>query len=184
MADEKELQEMASQLEKAIEQDTTAPRLSIDPDTQKPAVVGDPTNLPEKKGTYTLTFAYPPEEVSEEDKLKMKEHTKTGYYTATVTYENIFIKPLYRAKIAEVMTRVLADANIIDLQGYTSKVQEEMFGGAFLKHNEEICEIIKLMLKIPDEQIEYLMPLEPGKFVVQLFQNEPNLIKEANNFLS
>jgi len=184
MADDKELQEMAKDLGKAIEKDTTAPRLSIDPETQKPAVVGDPTNLPEKKGTYKLTFGYPPEQVSEEDKLRMKVHEKTGYYTAEVTYENIFIKPLHRAKIAEVMTRVLTDANIIDLKGYTSEVQKEMFGGSFLKYNEEICEIIQLMLKVPDEQIEYLMPLEPGKFVVQLFQNEPNLIKEANNFLS
>lgn len=184
MNDDKELQGMVSELSTAIEQDSDAPRLSIDPDTQKPAVVGDPTALPEKKGTYKLVFGYPPETVSEEDKLRMKRHTKTGYYLATVTYENIFIKPLYRAKIAEIMTRILADANIIDLQGYTSDVQTERFGSAFLKHNEEICEMIKLMLKVPEDQIEYLMPLEPGKFVVQLVQNEPNLIKEANNFLS
>lgn len=181
---EKEVNKMAEQLELALEVETDAPRLSIDPETQKPAVVGNPTALPEKKGTYTLTFAYPPEEVSEEDKLRMKKHEKTGYYTATIKYEGVFIKPLHRAKIAEIMTLVLADANIIDLDGYTSKVQKNLLGGAFLKHNEAICEAIKLMLKVSDEQIEYLMPLEPGNFVVQLFQNEPNLIKEANNFLS
>lgn len=182
--DDKELTEMTGQMEKALEQETDAPRLSIDPDTQKAAVVGDATALPEKKGTYQLTFGYPPEEVSEEDKLRMKKHKKTGYYTATITYKDIFIKPLHRAKVAEVMTRVLADANIIDLEGYTTKVQKEMFGEAFLKHNDAICEIIELMLKVPHDQLEYLMPLEPGKFVIQLFQNEPNLIKEANNFLS
>lgn len=184
MADDKELQEMAGQLEKALEQESDSPRLSIDPDTQKPAVVGDPSALPEKKGSYTLTFGYPPEEVSEEDKLRMKLHKKTGYYTAEVKYENVFIKPLYRAKIAEIMTRVLADANIIDLDGYTSKVQTEMYGAAFLKNNDDICDVIKMMLKVPQEQLEYLMPLEPGKFVVQFMQNEPNFVKEANNFLS
>lgn len=184
MADDKELQEMAGELEKALEQESEAPRLSIDPDTKKPAVVGDPTLIPEKKGTYTLTFGYPPEEVSEEDKLRMKKHAKTGYYTAQIKYEGIFIKPLYRAKIAEIMTRVLADANIIDLEGYTSKVQTEMYGASFLKNNDDICEVIKMMLKVPDEQLEYLMPLEPGRFVVQFMQNEPNFVKEANNFLS
>lgn len=182
--DEKDTQVMAEKMEQALEQDTDAPRLSIDPDTQKAAIIGDPTALLEKKGTYKLTFGYPPEEVSEEDKLRMKVHKKTGYYIATIKYEGIFIKPLHRAKIAEIMTRVLADANIIDLDGYTTKVQKELLGDAFLKHNDEICEVIKLMLKVSDEQIEYLMPLEPGLFVIQLFQNEPNLIKEANNFLS
>lgn len=184
MSEQEELKKMSKDMSKALEKDTDAPRLSIDPETQKASVVGDANALPEEKGTYKLIFGYPPEQVSEEDKLRMKLHAGTGYYLAEVTYRDIFIKPLHRAKITEIMTRVLADANIIDLQGFTSEVQEERFGAAFLKHNEGICEVIHLMLKVPEEQIEYLMPLEPGKFVVQLFQNEPNLIKEANNFLS
>lgn len=186
MLDETDKQKLADDMSEAIEKsmDDKTPTLSIDPKTNKPAVVGDPTQVREKRGTYKLTFAYSPDEVSEEDKLRMKLHEKTGYYLAEVTYENIFIKPLHRARISVLATRVLADAQIIDLKGYTSKVGIEKLGEAFLNNTENILTIIKVMLKLNDDQIDHLMPTEPGAFFIQLFQNEPNLVKECNNFLS
>lgn len=186
MLEDTDKKQLANDMSEAIEKsmDDKTPTLSIDPKTSKPGVVGDPTKIPEKRGTYKLTFAYSPDEVSEEDKTHMKLHEKTGYYLAEVTYENIFIKPLYRARISMLATKILADAKIIDLKGYTSEVASDVLGESFITHTNDIVEIIKMMLKLDDSQIEHLMPTQPGNFFVQLFQNEPNLIKEANNFLS
>ena len=186
MADDAELKDMAKQLNEAIEKgmEDETPTLSIDPETSKPAIVGDPTRLREEKGTYTLTFAYPSEETSAEDKTHMKKQEKTGYYLAEIKYENIRIKPLYRARIAVLAAKVLADANIIKLDGYTTAKNIELLGEAFLTHTDDILEIIKMMLNVPQDQLEYLLPHQPGFFFVQLFQNEPKLIEEADNFLS
>lgn len=186
MTKDAELKELTQQLNEAIEKgiDDETPHLSIDPQTAKPAVVGDPNALREAKGTYKLTFAYPPDEVSEEDKLRMKVQAKTGYYLAEVKYENIHIKPLYRARIAVLAAQVLADARIIDLKGYTTTKNEELLGEAFVHHTDDLVAIIKMMLNIPEEQLEYLLPNQPAFFFIQLFQNEPKLIEESNNFLS
>lgn len=186
MSEDAELKAMAKQLNDAIENgmDDDTPHLSVDPKTSKPAVVGDPNKLREKQGTYKLTFAYPPDELSEEDKLKMKLQEKSGYYLAEIKYENIRIKPLYRARIAVLAAGVLADANIIDLDGYTTAKNEKIMGDAFLTHTDDILEIMKMVLNIDKEQLEYLLPSQPGFFFVQLFQNEPKLLEEANNFLS
>lgn len=185
MADEAELKDMAKQLNKAIEEgmEDETPHLSVDPKTAKPAVVGNPNALKEKRGTYTLTFAYPPEKISPEDKTHMKLHEKTGYYLAEVKYEDIFIKPLYRARIVALVVQVLADARIIDLDGYTSKQNEEIISSAFLNHTNDLIEIIKMMINVPSEQLDYLLPNQPAHFFLQLFQNEPNLVEESNNFL-
>lgn len=186
MADDAEVKELAKQLNEAIENgmDDDTPHLSIDPTTAKPAVVGDPNKIPEKHGTYRLTFAYPPDQLSAEDKAHMKLQKKTGYYLAEVKYEGILLKPLYRARIAALATQVLADARIIDLDGYTVAKNTELLGSAFLTHTEDIIEIIKMVLDIPPEQLGYLLPNQPAYFFIQLFQNEPKLIEEANNFLS
>lgn len=186
MSEDAELKQMAKQLNDAIENgmDDDTPHISIDPKTSKPAVVGDPNKLREKQGTYTLTFAYAPDQVSEEDKTHMKLQKKTGYYLAEVKYENIRIKPLYRARIAVLAAQVLADARIIDLQGYTTTKNEQLLGSAFVNHTDDIVAIIKMVLNIPDDQVGYLLPNQPGMFFIQLFQNEPKLIEEANNFLS
>lgn len=186
MAGDAELQEMAKQLNEAIENgiDDDSPTLSVDPKTAKPSVVGDPNKLREKQGTYKLTFAYPPNQVSEEDKLRMKLQDKTGYYLAEVRYENVNIKPLYRARIAALAAQVLADAKIINLEGFTTAKNTELVGEAFMNHTDDIVEIMKMVLGLEKEQLEYLLPIQPTMFFVQLFQNEPELLKEANNFLS
>lgn len=186
MSDDENLKDLAKQLNNAIEgsMDDETPTLSIDPKTSKPAVVGDPNALSEKKGTYSLTFAYPPDQVSEEDKLRMKLQEKTGYYLSTVKYEGIRVKPLYRARIAVLATNILADAKIIDLDGYTKAKNEDILTEAFVNHTDDIVEIIKMVLPVPEDQLDYLLPNQPAFFFVQLFQSEPKLIEEANNFLS
>lgn len=186
MTNDEDIKQMAKQLDEAIEHgiDDDTPHLSIDPKTAKPAVVGDPNALREKKGTYKLVFAYAPDEVSAEDKTHMKLQEKTGYYLAEVKYENIRIKPLYRARIAVLAAQVLADARIIDLEGYTTTKNEQLLGEAFVHHTDDIIEIIKMVLDVPEDQLGYLLPNQPGFFFVQLFQNEPKLLEEANNFLS
>lgn len=179
-------QELAPKLAEAIENNASdAPHLSTDPDTQKPSVVGDPNKIGnERRGTYTITFAYPADQLTNEDKQRMRLDEKTGYYLADMTYVDKRIKPLYRGRIVVLLTELTAKMGAIDLEGYTSDFSTTSMGRVLLNDTDKLAELAKMILGIPDEQIEYMMPYSLANFFVQIFQNEPNIIGESANFLS
>ena len=177
--------ELAPKLADAIEHNASdAPHLSTDPDTQKPSVVGDPNKIEEKRGTYKITFAYPADKLTAEDKTRMKKDEKTGYYLAEMTYVDKHIKPLYRGRIVVLLTELTSKLGVIDLGGYTSEFAMESMGKVLLNDTEKIAELARMILGIPEEQVEYMMPYSLAEFFVQIFQNEPNIIGESANFLS
>ena len=94
-----------------------SPSLSIDPDTNKMSVVGDPNETKPTKGNYKLSFLYPADMVSAEDKARMKYQEDTDEYLAVVNYENCRVKPLYRTKITLLVSRILSDMGVIDKDG-------------------------------------------------------------------
>ena len=64
MTPSKDLQDAAKLIQKGMDENSQpSPQLSIDPDTQKMAVVGDPNQIKPTNGDYTLTFLYSPDEI-------------------------------------------------------------------------------------------------------------------------
>lgn len=179
-------QELAPQLAEAIDNNASdAPHLSTDPDTQKPSVIGDPNKIENKRGTYTVTFAYPEDQLSAEDKNRMRtDKNLPGYYLADMTYVDKRIKPLYRGRIVVLLTELTSKLGAIDLDGYTSDFSMENMGKVLLNDTDKIAELARMILGIPDDQIEYMTPYSLAQFFVQIFQNEPNIIGESANFLS
>lgn len=177
--------EMADALRKGIDENSTdAPHMSIDPDTSKIAVVGDPTNIQPTKGTYELKFSYPESSISEEDKLKMKKNEKTGDYEVVIKYTDKRIKPIYRAKILLILTEILTNMDIVNLDGYNSDFSEDKFTRSLVNDVDKISTLAEMILDVPKEQLDYLLPQSLAMFFVQIFENEPNIIKESQNFLS
>lgn len=167
----------------AIDRNSTdSPAMSIDEKANKLSVVGDPNVIKPTKGNYTLTFAYPADEVSEEDKAKMTLNDN-GDYVATVKYEGKRVKPLYRSKIALRLAQIMVAMDVMNADGYSTEHLQNRATLILADHIEEIGEIARMTLGIPAEQMEYMQPEDLASFFVQLMDNEPNILKESVGFL-
>ncbi len=160
-----------------------SPRISIDPDSQKMAVVGDPNNVKPTRGDYKLTFLYPEDEVSVGDKELMTYREATHEYAATVTYSAKRVKPLYRSKVVLLLSRIFADTEVFEKDGYTTEYLQNHIGGVLVEHIEDIAEIARMTLGVPREQVEYMDEESLAGFINQFLENEPNIMAEAANFL-
>lgn len=181
----KDIEKATKELKDSIDENaTSAPHLSVDPKTEKPSVVGDPNEIPVGLGNYSLVFYYPPEDISEEDKKSMVLDKETGYYKAQVNYTKKRVKPLYRGKVVVMLTEIFSYAKVIRGDGYTSDLDDYALGAAVLDQIDKVAKLAQVVLGIPDSQLEYLPPNQLIKFLNQLHQNEPNILKESSNFLS
>lgn len=183
MSNEPDVNKMAEALKQGIDNNAQdSPRLNIDPDSQKMAVVGDPNNIKPKNKPYTLVFCYPEDMVNEEDKLKMR---KVGNeYVASVSYPNVRVKPLYRTKVAMTITNIMVDLGVITRDGYTSEMVNTISARLLTNHLVEIAELVELVLGVPKEQVPYLNAGCLYEFFTTLLDNEPNILQEGTNFLS
>lgn len=183
MSNEPDLDKMASALKDGIDNNAQdSPRLNIDPDSQKMAVVGDPNNVKPKNTPYHLVFVYPEDTISEEDKLRMKK--EGDEYIATVEYPNVRVKPLYRTKVAMLVTNILIDLNVITKDGYSSDNVNMITAKLLTDHLTEIADLVHFVLDVPKEQIPYLNAGCLYEFFTTLLNNEPNIMQEGTNFLS
>lgn len=176
---------MGKQIKKAMEENAQdSPALNIDPESQKPAIVGDPNNIPQGKGNYSIDFLYPADMVQEREKANMVFDEKTGYYRATVHYTNKRIKPLYRGSVVVRLTNLFTSAGILREDGYKKDVSDYNLGKAFQMNIGSIAILAKEVLGIPDDQLEYIAPNSLVDFLTDLCKNEPNILNESYNFLA
>lgn len=162
---------------------TDNPHATIDPTTGKMAVVGDATEIDVPTYAYEIEFEYTPEMLTAEDKKNCKEID--GKYYLTLTYTNKRVKPIYRTKIVMIMTRILADAMIIDAEGYSSDyVEGSMIMKILDEHLEDVLDLAHFVLGVDKSQLEYMTMPSLGIFFGDLIKNEPNIIEECVNFLS
>lgn len=172
-------------LKKAMDENTQdSPSLNIDPATNKPSIVGNPNNLPQKSADYTLVFMYPPEMVKEEEKANMVLDEKTGYYKATVHYKNKRIKPLYRGSVIVRLTSIFTATGVLKEKGYKKDVESYNLGEAVFSHIDDVAALAKEILGVPEDQIEYISPQSAADFLSDLLTYEPNILNESYNFLA
>lgn len=177
---------MANAIKGGIDNNATdAPALSIDPDTQQTAVVGDPNNIKPTDGKYTIKFVYPADELSDDDKSRMKvSEDNPNEYVAEVTYVGKRVKPLHRTSVAMNIAEMLTKMGVLtDDGGYSTDGLGRRAAKIFLDNIEIIAGIAKTTLEIPEQQVVYMSPDSLIEFFVQLMNNEPNIVKEAASFL-
>ena len=185
MSDDVNLESMANALKQGIDNNAQdSPRLSIDPDSQKMSVVGDPNNIKLTPKTYNLVFVYSADEVSEEDKVKMKYLEETNEYLAVVSYPGVRVKPLYRTKVMMMLDNILADLGVMTKDGYSSDMVNTYAAKLLTNHITEIAELTNLVLGVPEEQVSHLNAGCLYEFFNTLIDNEKNILAEGSNFLS
>ena len=185
MTPSKDLQDAAKLIQKGMDENSQpSPQLSIDPDTQKMAVVGDPNQIKPTNGDYTLTFLYSADEITEIDRENMKYREETDEYAAEIKYMGKRVKPLYRQKIDLLLADIFEQMGVLDQTGFdTSKVQEQT-SAVLLDNIDKVAEIAYLVCGIPKDQVDHLDPLGLADFLAQLLANEPNILKESVAFLA
>lgn len=177
-------EDIESKIKAAVDNNATDnPHPSVDLDTGKMAVVGDATEIETPNYAYKIEFQYTEDMLSEEDKKNCK---KDGdYYFLTLTYTGKRVKPIYRTKVVLILTRVLADALIIDADGYSSDYVEQT---AILKvlddHLDDILDMAVMVLGVSRDQLEYMTLPSLADFFASLIKNEPNIIEECVRFLA
>ena len=162
---------------------TNNPHATVDPTTGKMAVVGDATELEVPTYQYEIEYEYTPEMLTAEEQRQCKEID--GRYYLTLTYSDKRVRPIYRTKVVMILTRVLADALIIDAEGYSSDyVEGNMIMKILDEHLDDILELARMVLGVEKSQLEYMTMPSLGNFFAGLINNEPNIIEECVNFLS
>lgn len=185
MTPSKDLQDAAKLIQKGMDDNSkSSPQLSIDPDTQKMAVVGDPNQIKPTNGDYTLTFLYSPDEITEIDKENMKYREETDEYAAEIKYLGKRVKPLYRQKIDLLLADLFEQMGVLDQTGFDSSKVQERSPYVLLDNIDKMAEIAYLVCGIPKDQIDHLDPLGLADFLAQLLANEPNILKESVAFLA
>lgn len=177
---------MAEAIKKGIDGNSSdAPAMSIDPKTQQVSVVGNPNNIKPTDGNYVISFVYPEESLTEDDKLKMKKNPDNEHeYIAEVKYVGRRVKPLYRTTVSMDIADMLVKMDLLTNDGgYSTDGLGRRAARVFLENIDTIARIAKNVLDIPEEQVGYMSPESLVEFFVQLMQNEPNVIKEAASFL-
>lgn len=180
------IDKMAEAIKGGIDNNASdAPALSIDPDTQQTAVVGDPNKIQATNGNYVIKFVYPANQLSEDDKARMKKSEENDdEYIAEVTYVGKRVKPLHRTTVAMNLAEMLTKMGVLtDDGGYSTDGLGRRAARVFLDNIEILANVAKVTLDIPEEQIQYMSPETLVEFFVQLLNNEPNVVKEAASFL-
>lgn len=185
MTPSKDLQDAARIIKQGMDNNSKeSPQMSIDPDTQKMAVVGDPNQIKPTNGDYTLTFLYSADEITEMDKKNMKYREDTDEYAAEIKYLGKRVKPLYRQKIDILLADLFEQMGVLDQTGFdTSRVQEQT-SFVLLNNIDKVAEIAYLVCGIPKDQVDHLDALGLADFLGQLLANEPNILKESVAFLA
>lgn len=180
------MDDMVKALQGGIDANSTnAPQMSIDPKTQAVSVVGDPNQIKNEPRDYKIIFSYPEDEITEEDKLKMtKSEESDGEYIAEIKYEGKRVRPIHRTKIAMTVGKVFNDMGLFSEDGsYDSATLTEQSAQIFLNHVEEIADMARMVLDIPESQVPFIRSDCLVEFFIDLLHNEPNVIKEAASFL-
>ena len=175
--------EIESKIKSAIDNNATDnPHPSVDLDTGKMAVVGDATEIEVPNYKYEIEFEYTKDMLTPEDMKACKE--EDGRYFLTLTYENRRVKPIYRTKVVLILTRVLADALIVDTEGYSSDfVEQNVIMKVLDEHLDDILELARMTLGVDKAQLEYMTLPSAANFFASLLKNEPNIIEECVRFL-
>lgn len=180
-----DMEDAAKLIKEGMEKnDQDSPQLSIDPDTQKMAVVGDPNKTQPTNGNYKLTFIYDADEVTEEDKKNMKLRKDTNEYEVQMEFFGKRVRPLYRQKIDLILVDVFEAMDVLDKDGYTTEVTREGASISLMSNIDKLGEVAKVVCGLSDELTEHLDPFGLADFLNQLLVNEPNILKESVAFLA
>ena len=182
-----QLGELKGAIEKAREDDT--PYIGIKDDELH--VLGDPNKTEVKAADYVVHFAFPnTEEWRARAKSMGDEIGKTTndgrYFRATRLYKNVYLTPRRMGAVVTALAQIEAFLYKITEDGEIKDLSYDEMVSLMTVMNGELSdatyEVVATVLRIPYEEMDFMLPLNTIENAVRIAQNNPAAVNEADLF--
>ena len=180
MVNIEQLGELKGAIEKAREDDT--PYIGIKDDELH--ILGDPNKTEVKSADYVVHFAFPNTEEWRARANSMGDEidktTDDGrYFLAIRHYKNVYLSPRRMGAVV---------ATLAQIESFLYKITDngdEMVSLATVMNGElsdATYELVATVLRIPYEEMEWMLPLNTIENAVKIAINNPSAVNEADLF--
>ena len=179
--------ELKSAIEEAREDDT--PYIGIKDNELH--VLGDPNKTEVKSADYVVHFAFPNTDEWRAKANSMGDEigktTDDGrYFLATRKYKNVYLSPRRMGAVVTTLAQIESFLYKITDNGEIKELSyEEMVSLATVMNGElsdATYELVATVLRIPYEEMEWMLPLNTIENAVKIAQNNPSAVNEADLF--
>lgn len=182
-----QLGELKDAVEKAREDDT--PYIGIKDDELH--ILGDPNKTEVKSADYVVHFAFPnTTEWRARATANGDEIGRTtddgSYFLATRTYKGVYLSPRRMGAVVTTLAQIESFLYKITDNGDIKELSyEEMVSLATVMNGElsdATYELVATVLRIPYEEMEWMLPLNTIENAVKIAFNNPSAVNEADLF--
>lgn len=179
--------ELKSAIEEAREDDT--PYIGIKDDELH--ILGDPNKTEVKSADYVVHFAFPnTDEWRARAKSMGDEIGKTTddgrYFLAVRNYKNVYLSPRRMGAVVSTLAQIESFLyKIMDNGEIKEMSYDEMVSLAAVMNGElsdATYELVATVLRIPYEEMEWMLPLNTIENAVKIAVNNPSAVNEADLF--
>ena len=182
-----QLGELKSAVEKAREDDT--PYIGIKDDELH--ILGDPNKTEVKAADYVVHFAFPNTEewraraTANGDEIGRTTDDKR-YFLCTRTYKNVYLTPRRMGAVVSTLAQIESFLyKIMDNGEIKEMTYDEMVSLMNVMNGElsdATYEVVATVLRIPYEEMEWMLPLNTIENAVKIAVNNPSAVNEADLF--
>ncbi len=182
-----QLGELKGAIEKAREDDT--PYIGIKDDELH--ILGDPNKTEVKSADYVVHFAFPNTDewkaraTSMGDKIG-KTTDDGRYFLATRNFKNVYLSPRRMGAVVSTLAQIESFLYKITDNGEIKELSyDEMVSLATVMNGElsdATYELVATVLRIPYEEMEWMLPLNTIENAVKIALNNPSAVNEADLF--
>lgn len=182
-----QLGELKGAIEKAREDDT--PYIGIKDDELH--VLGNPNKTEIKPADYVVRFAFPNTEEwrarAEANGDKIGNTTEDGrYFLAEREFKNIYLSPRRMSGVVSALAQIESFLYKITENGEIKDMSYEEVIAMMQVMNGELSdatyEIIATVLRIPYDEMDWMLPMNTIENVVKIMANNPSAVNEADLF--
>ena len=153
-------------------------------------IFGDPNKTEVVSNDYVVRFAFP-------DQPKWRSRIKTtgdklsekqvdGYLCVERVYKDAFISPRMMGNAITAMALLEQFLYEVTEEGEVKSLSDEQIKSVLYTMNHEISdatyELVGAVLRIPLDEIEWMLPLNTFENAVQIVLNNPSVVNESDLF--
>lgn len=182
-----QLDELKGAVEKAREDDT--PYLGIKDNELH--VLGDPDKTEIKAADYVVCFAFPNTDEwkarAEANGDEIGKTTEDGrYFLCKRKFKNVYLSPRRMGAVVSTLAQIESFLYRITENGEIKELNYEEMQSLLQVMNGELSdatyELVATVLRIPYEEMEWMLPLNTVENAVKIAVNNPSAVNEADLF--
>lgn len=154
-------------------------------------VLGDPNKTEIKPADYVVRFAFPNTEEyrakAEAYGDKIGKETEDGrYFLSERTYKGVYLTPRRMGAVVSTLAQIESFLFKITENGELKDLSYEEMQELLVVMNGELSdatyELVATVLRIPFEDMEWMLPLNTIENAVKIAKNNPSAVNEADLF--